>query len=123
MNKISGIQQYFTNIFYGEDVRNIEFNNLVFGLNYNVFTIDDLNLFIIDERIKFHECKEYINKLNQLDSILDFPLSYISTSIGWFLDEIKIVHPSLVAHSVCGVQPITKPSGSVFKMTYINASN
>ena len=115
--KYNGIQQYFTDIFYTNSIDSTEYNNLVFGLKNGIYNFEERESFIQEEQIKFNDCKQYLNSLNKLRNVLKSPLKYNDVTIGWFPDDIKQIHPSLVSYSLCDVQPLTNPAGTIFKLT------
>jgi len=112
--KYYGIQQYFTDIFYTNSIESKEYNNLVFGLKTGIYNLEEIESFI-EELIKFNDCNQYLKNLINLRNVLKEPLKYIVVNIGWFPDNIKQIHPSLVSYSLCDVQPLTNPTGIIFK--------
>lgn len=57
--KYNGIQQYFTDIFYTNNIDSKEYNNLVFGLKNGIYNLEEIESFIQEEQIKFNDCNQY----------------------------------------------------------------
>ena len=115
-----GVQGYFTSVFYGEPILSGEYNNLVYGIRNHIFTKNEINNFIKIEKEKFYDCITYCETLESLLQLLENKLEYI-TNENYF-PELKRIHPSLISHSICGVQPMCSPNVIAFKLRIVKSN-
>lgn len=116
IDMFSGIQNYFTKLFYGDNFDIVELNEIVFGLNYKVFDKEDVLDFIERENAKFCECSSYREVLERLRKYVVMKQDKCFMSYECPMSIVKQISPSMMSYGVIGVQPMSGPTGTVYKM-------